>query len=299
MKVYIHNDHDGRSAGNILFNLIGPHNFEPEDFIELNYDRKIPIDIIAKDEKIFFLDYSFGDIGIEQLKYIYDNITQDITWIDHHATSKDMIKKYLWINKSKIKVFVQEGICGAGLIYLYLKNLLSVTPLTFGDNENIPKYLRLIDDYDCWKLKMIPESSYLKLAIECYPHKATDSIWTNLLKANNNELLDSLIKDGAIIKKHIDVMNTSYRESKGYESEIDGHKCFVINISSNSWVFGDLINKYDVLVLWCFDGEKYNYSIYSEKKNINCKDIATKFGGGGHPGASGFTSDKLILQKIG
>ncbi len=53
-----------------------------------------------------------------------------------------------------------------------------------------------------------------------------------------------------------------------------------------------------MVAMWDFNGERYNYSIYSEKKHINCKDIATKFGGGGHPGASGFGSDKLILKKI-
>ena len=299
MKVYTHNDHDGRSAGNILFNLIGPYNFEPQDFIELNYDRKIPTDIITKDEKIFFLDYSFGDVGIDQLKYIYDNITQDITWIDHHATSRDMIKKHAWINKSKMKIFVQEGICGAGLTYLFMKNLLSVTPLTFGNNENIPKYLRLIDDYDCHKLKKFPESYILKLAIEGYPYKAIDSIWTDLLNDQNDELLNKLLEEGKIIKRRKENLESEYRESNGYESELDGVKCYVLNADLDSYAFGRFIKQYDMVAMWDFNGEKYNYSIYSEKKHINCKDIATKFGGGGHPGASGFGSDKLILKKIG
>ncbi len=302
MKAFIHNDHDGRCAGSILYNKLGAGAIEPTDFIEMDYKKRIPVELISKDERVYFLDYSFSKENIDQLKHIYDNITEYITWIDHHATSVETIKNNKWIEKSKINIFVQEGISGAGLTYIYL-NRLNVTPLTFAESDKIPYYLKLIDDFDCWKLKMIPESTYLKLAIDSFKVKnATAPIWRNMymneesiLQPNNIDF--GLLKEGRIINRYVEAFNKEYLDNNGYESEIDGHKCYVVNIDSNSWVFGDLINKYDVVLIWTFDGEVYDYSIYSANKSIDCSKIASRYGGGGHPGASGFTQPELILKK--
>jgi len=49
-----------------------------------------------------------------------------------------------------------------------------------------------------------------------------------------------------------------------------------------------------------FNGENYMYSFYSdEKSKVDCSKIAEKFGGGGHPHASGCSSNKLLFKKTG
>ena len=42
-----------------------------------------------------------------------------------------------------------------------------------------------------------------------------------------------------------------------------------------------------------FDGSKWTVSIYSTNKNIDCSELAKKYGGGGHKGAAGFQCENL------
>lgn len=298
MKAYIHDDHDGRCAGAILLDNV--HGLRPEDITEMNYSNRIPYEEIEKDEQIYIADYSMNEDALQVLKHIYDNITQNIVWIDHHQTSLDALKENKWVEKSNIKMVIKNGICGAGLTYLYFHDIYS-TPLTFKDNKKVPKFLRLIDDFDCWKNQMLPESSYLKVAIEAYPYGANTEVWKKLLDeamSGTDKYLNTLLEEGKIIYKHL--MNTykEIREDIGYESEIDGHPCFVVNNSGNSWVFGELMSKYDYVILFSYNGSGYEYSLYSERKK-DCNVIAKKFKGGGHPGASGFSSEKLLFTKLG
>jgi nanoRNase/pAp phosphatase (c-di-AMP/oligoRNAs hydrolase) len=39
----------------------------------------------------------------------------------------------------------------------------------------------------------------------------------------------------------------------------------------------------------------WTYGLYSTKSNVNCGEIAKKYGGGGHFSASGFQSDKFLF----
>lgn len=89
-----------------------------------------------------------------------------------------------------------------------------------------------------------------------------------------------------------------YRKAYAYESRIDGVKCLVVNRRCNSLIFGNLIKDYPIVAIWVFDGEKYKYSIYSDKPDVNCSKIAERYGGGGHKGASGFVSEKMIFNKV-
>ena len=58
-------------------------------------------------------------------------------------------------------------------------------------------------------------------------------------------------------------------------------------------MFGDLINEYDIAMLWNYDGSinAYTYSLYTVKDNIDTSLISQWYGGGGHPKASGFQND--------
>ena len=65
--------------------------------------------------------------------------------------------------------------------------------------------------------------------------------------------------------------------------------CYAANLgNANSKYFGDKIDKYDIVCTFCYNGDRWNYSIYSNKEYVDCSDIAKNKGGGGHPGASGF-----------
>ena len=52
--------------------------------------------------------------------------------------------------------------------------------------------------------------------------------------------------------------------------------------------------EYDMFIGFSYNGKSWNYSLRSTK--VDCSQIAMKYGGGGHKGASGFSTDELILE---
>lgn len=285
MKCFYHNDLDGRCAGSIVAQHTG--NYNRDDFFEVDYAMDLPLDRITEREEVWFVDYSFK----ENTKWIIEALLKkdcDVIWIDHHTSSINLVAENEELNK--INGIRKDGISGAALTYMYCYGV---------DFEEIPYYVKLVSDYDCWQYKLEPDTTYFKIGVETKNFDALDPIWIGLCRHMQGTYdIDVLIENGKVIKRFIDSDNTYYREHFAYESEIAGHKCLVVNKKTNSWVFGDKYKKYPLVMVWVFDGKKFTYSIFSSDKNIDCSKIAESYGGGGHKGAAGFTSDELLFKKM-
>ena len=289
MKCFYHNDLDGRCAGSIVAHY--ENNYNKENYFEVDYIMQLPLDKIKENERVYFVDYSFKKDTVWQLEEILKK-TKDVIWIDHHLSSFKLEEELPWTKD--IKGIRQDGISGAGLTYMYLYNCKF---------DDLPYYIQLISDYDCWLYKYEPDTTYFKLGLGTEDNDALDDIWKAFYESFVDDVclsisVGTLIEKGKIIKQYIDSENTFYREHYSYETEIEGLKCLVVNKKSNSWIFGDKINEYPLVMVWVFNGVKYSYSIFSVDKNIDCSKIAEKYGGGGHRGAAGFSSDELLFRKV-
>lgn len=286
MKCFHHNDLDGKCAGSIVAQFT--KNYNQEDYFELDYIKPLPIDKISENETVYLVDYSFTENTVWQLDEILKK-TKNVVWCDHHISSLSLLVKRP--DLKQIKGLVQDKISGAALTYMYLYDC---------DFGTVPYYIKLVSDYDCWIYDYDPDTTHFKIGMDMTDHNALNTIWQILYneKDNHHNFLKELIDKGRIVKQYIDQDNTQYRKAWAYESELEGHKCLVINRKSNSWLFGDQYNKYPLVVSWVFNGESYVYSIFSSSKNIDCSKIAKKFGGGGHFSAAGFSSNELVVKKI-
>lgn len=288
MKCFYHCDMDGRCSGNIVSNF--EDNACVNDFIEVDYVKPIPIDIISNKERVYFVDYSFTESTYELLLKLID-MGCDVIWIDHHTSSINLINSHPELNN--IKGLRIDGISGAALTYMYL----------FGvDYDFVPYYVKLVSDYDCWKFKYEPNTMFFKLGMDTFDDSIFSSVWNKLYdgsKMRHCSYSYKIIDTGRVVKKYKDKSNESMINTYGYESTIDNTPCYVINRRSDSTIFGKLYDVYPLVATWVFNGDKYSYSLYSGNKDIDCSKIAEKFGGGGHKGASGFSSDKMILTKRG
>ena len=67
-------------------------------------------------------------------------------------------------------------------------------------------------------------------------------------------------------------------------------------------MFGEDFDKYDGCIkFYQTSSGKWIHSIYSKnerEKKLACDVICKLFGGGGHPGAAGFQSDKPLSDKL-
>ena len=285
MKCFHHNDMDGRSAGAIvaLYEL----NYNQDDFIEVDYIQPLPLHLINEGERVYFVDYSFKESTVWQLDEVLKK-TSDVIWCDHHTSSIKLLKKRP--DLKSVKGIVKDKISGAGLIYMYLYNKEGI--------DDCPKAIQLVSDYDCWIYKLGEETTHFKLGVDSVDNSALSNQWVELIENFNNEPLEHITSKGTIIKSYIDTDNEQYLSQYGYESELDGIPCYVVNRKSNSWIFGDKINQYPFVSVFAFNGSKFSYSLFSIDENFDCSKLAEKYGGGGHKGAAGFFSDELLFKKI-
>lgn len=253
----------------------------------------LPLDDLRPDETVYLVDYSFKKDTAWQLAKIL-SITNDVIWIDHHTSSLNLENEMEYIGTvetKSIKGIRRDKISGMALTYMYLYNY---------EFDDLPYYVKLISDYDCWLYKYDPDTTYFKLGIETMPFDALDNVWQQLdldFVKNRHNTRDEIIETGKTIKTYIDADNTQYRNQWAYESIIGGHKAIVINRKSNSWIFGEKYNQYPIVCVWAFNGTKFSYSIFSGDTTVDCSKIAGSYGGGGHKGAAGFSSDELLFKS--
>ena len=119
MIVYHHTDMDGKSAG-YLVHIMKPKGIidYPESYIPTNYDDKFDKHTIRDD--VVITDISFTEKTYPELKKICET-ARTVTWIDHHASSVDVInahKDELQSTKN-LTYFVSPAACGAALTYAY------------------------------------------------------------------------------------------------------------------------------------------------------------------------------------
>jgi uncharacterized protein len=284
LKCFYHNDMDGRCAASIVADYTT--NYHLADYIEVDYTKPLSTDIIELNEDVYIVDYSFKDNTVYQLQEILAK-TKNVIWIDHHTSSLNLIKQMPELNN--IKGLIRDKISGAALTYMYLYKRAF---------DDLPKYIKLVSDYDCWQYCFGDETTYFKLGLETYNFNALDDVWIKLFNSTYSYKTEEIIEIGELIKNYIDKDNEYYLSHFGYESELDGYKCYVVNKKSNSWIFGNKYNEYPFVVVYVFDGNQYTYSLFSSNKDIDCSKIAEKLGGGGHKGAAGFCSKELLLKKI-
>lgn len=275
-----HNDHDGRSSAAEV--AAHENDYDPKHYIELDYVKKIPFDIIAKNEKVYIVDYSFSIKEKDNLDKLL-SITKNIIWIDHHDSTLELIKKFP--EYDKIKGLRKKNISGAALTHMYLNNKDKL--------EDCPKYIQLISDFDCWIYKFKDITNYFKFGIETYDYSALSDLWMFM----DDKKVDEILEKGKYIYEYVVSSNLEYLNKYGFECVFEDLKCLAVNKRDNSIIFGDKIDDYDIVSTFVFNGDTVSYSIFTSKDNINCAKIAEKYGGGGHKKAAGFVSNKLILRR--
>lgn len=311
-KIYIyhHNDHDGIFAAGIMYKY-GLKRFgvglDDIKFIMVDYAKELNFDHIdLTRDKAIFLDYSFSSKhNQEEFKKLLDRriLGNEIIWIDHHKTSIGLFDDY------EIHGIRDERLCAAAWTFLYatdairefldsaIEQNLDESDL-FHDSDIIPIGLRYIDDYDCWK-GIYTETNNFHYGLNL--SSPTDPIIIKIMQNNIAVMVDAC-RNGQIIQQYLNFENEQYHVNMyGFEytlpKEHGGYKCFCLNRKGNSTMFGSKIDEYDAVIPFYYNNGKWNYSMFTNKDNVDCSAIAKSFGGGGHLKAAGWVSDDFIFKN--
>lgn len=295
MKCFYHNDSDGKCAGFWVALNVGIHDKynDMPVFQEIDYRTKFPMETIRKDEQVYIVDYSISPDEMRELL----NITKDVTWIDHHKTAIEKYKEF----EHEIRGVRYDGVSGCMLTYCYIHHMTArgkgkIKPFDISMTEDAPMFTKLIDDWDVWKFDYGDDTRYFQVAFNAYDFSPCNyAQWDKLLTIENAE--KNMIEQGKIMTQYRDNWAKNYMKL-GFETEFEGHKCFAVNLGCcNSDYFKSLPEgKYEILMPFVFDGNIYTVSLYST--TVDVSEIAKKYGGGGHKGASGFQIKELPFKKL-
>lgn len=318
--VFHHTDLDGYASGHLVERFINEKqglkdaviNLIPSDY-NINFNK---FDI-QENDMVWLVDLSFTEKTSHVLKYL-SNLTKNLYWIDHHESNINLLKSDNILDKA----VENWRICTiGGNKNKYSAAMLVYCTLFQSIPEDAPMYIKLTSDWDTWTHDL-PDSIYFNEAMNGLDnYKLVDedlkvdqnSIWIKLWQekeSKNTPILDGIINKGKPIVDDRRKKNERYLRSNGFEFDLFGLDVLVCNMRSNSLLFGDKINDYDLVcpfVLQERNGKLiYTYSLFTAKEDVNCEEIAKIFDGGGHKKAAGFSlsfnlftdSIKLALYKI-
>lgn len=287
---------------------------ETDQFFTLE-DGTFDSDLNILNREIFILDFSFPRWVMDGLF----SVAKRVVWLDHHKSAFEMWcedgeRSLCEQSNGRDEVILDNNKSGAMLAWEY-----------FHPGEEIPQFIRHIDDYDRWQFKIEGTKafnkalwSYAPWSFKQWQHE-WDSTW-GYSSADGLEGMPNFIQEGeAILRAHDQnvqsVVKGSARECRIIKTELK-------NIPGEHWE-AEILFELDGLAANCpphlqsdVGHELANQSgtfglLWSIDKDNNCRcslrsngdydvsAIAKAFGGGGHRNAAGFTTDiQTLLEWI-
>lgn len=313
MKCFYHVDQDGIVSGFYVRKACEQRGleFKPEDFRKINYGMKFPFHDIEHDEFVFIVDYSIEPEEMWQLL----SITKNVFWIDHHQSTIEAYKDFKCDVKG-IRI-TGAGISGANLTWLYFKEMCDKNweqieksdykrvKALFGRYERgipmLAQYTAMWDTFS-WDKKLEKYVKAFHYGFLEYDFDPMNDILGGLngdVGLNvRNDIFDILIEDGSRVLCYLNAEAKQYLRAYGFETTFEGHKVYAINRALINSDFFESIDasKYDMFIGFSFNGSMWEYQLRSaEQDKVNVYELAVKYGGGGHPNAAGFRSDKYVL----
>lgn len=275
-----HNDADGRCSAAIVEHMTpaGDHNvFFEYDHSNMSIDRILPA-LTQYHTRLFILDLSFPPSVVNELV----KRVEQVVWIDHHASAARYVDEY---SPSLVKVFESRPKMAAAceLTWRFFHT----------ENAPMPRGVKLISDYDCWRLNEPDLAKAYHEGVKAFRTHPTSVFWDEVF---NDENVDEVLNTAQLVVNYRDNYCELIRDTYGFETEIDGHDAYAMNVSRlGSAAFGSKFIEYPICAGYIHDGEMFHVTLYSSIVDVSA--YAVQKGGGGHAGAAGFSCKKLPFDR--
>lgn len=292
MKVFHHNDHDGRLSAFLIKHFVLKH-FPTTgvEFIETNFDQPFPVYSVDSYETVWIVDFSIEPEMMMKLM----SISGDVRWIDHHGTS---IAKYE--NWSKDPISAIDGLRSVDHAACVLTYMYCHKEYEGRGHRSIPWFIRLVGDRDTWTWQYGDRSKFFHRGLQAEDTSPESPVWYDAWKSTR-----WLEKRGAIIEEGLAQQAQETIEQCSYETVFHGHRCLVMNASvpflRSSEYFEQFAPDYDIWMPFRYANGCWTVGLYS--KTVDTSVIAQQYEyngkrGGGHPltdrgSASGFQAKSL------
>jgi uncharacterized protein len=273
---YHSSDLDGQCSGAIL-----KHRYPQAELYPINYGNPFPWNEIEAADTVFMIDFSLLPEDMVRLSRLCD-----LTWIDHHKMVIEAVDKIGVAIKGLRRV--DDAACELTWEFLF-------------PDVPMPRFIRLLGRYDVWDqsdpkrwVEEILPFQYGMRVRDTDP-KENNEWWQVILSGPKRLDISDVLSQGRAIQGYLKENNRRYMRSYSYETTFDGYCALVVNAGgTSSLLFESAYDpaRHDLMVAYCcIRGERWGVSLYSDK--VDVAEIAKKYGGAGHPGASGFSCKRL------
>lgn len=279
MKCFYHKpDHDGHCSGAIV-----KRKFPNCEMFPINHGDDFPWEKIEKNETVFMVDFCLEPK--EDMIRLKNNC--QLIWIDHHISAIKASQELGFNNIDGLRSVEFSG-CELTWKYLYY-------------GEITPEAVRLIGRYDIWDHNSDKRTIPFEYGLNLEETNPDSEIWSRLLD-HDLKMVETIVEHGNIIFNYETITNKRIMKSTSYIINFEGYRALVANRGfCDSYLFDSIYDpeKHDILIKYSRYPECWRVSIITRKDEIDVSEIAKKYGGGGHRGASGFRLENIdILLPI-
>lgn len=301
-NIYVihHTDNDGFCAAAVIADMHGIDRikFCPYAYRETKNFKEFVDEALENASRIYVVDVAIEDP--ENYPYM-DKISRSpkTVWIDHHETSLRSEDTYPHLRD--IPGIRRTDRSAAWLCWEYREST--------GYSGPMPEVVKLVDDHDRFIHNMEDSLAFANgTFMRCNSTDPNWEMWISLIY-EDTYLMEDILHDGRVICQYNEMIYAKSRRGAGIciledrrEGETKKYLGVCINDNVNSLVFGDQLigpkaKVFGVTYYFNHYSNKWMYSVYSSNPSFNCAEVAEFFGGGGHKGAAGFSSDELLIHN--
>lgn len=252
------------------------------------YGEDIPEIEYGEYDRIWVVDISFGEKTKWQFEH-WMGYGAEVIWIDHHVSAINSVEV-----PEGVKGVREVGVAACLLTWRYLK---------LGRN----KMISLLSAYDVWDKDSYPWDDVeafqygMRAKVGLSVGSATNLLSKYLEMSNKDKsiTIESLKSNGRAILDYVWYKNKGEMELYAFDATVLGKRAICMNTTEfNSRTFDTMWDEdeYDVMMPFCWNGEKARFGLYTTKDEVDCSEMAKSLGGGGHRKAAGFhlSADNFI-----
>ena len=295
--LFHHYDLDGYVGGSIA--MASHPDFRP---VCCSYDDRMkPLDVVRPGDDVMVVDYSFLP---EEMVWMKENCGSFI-WIDHHVSAIRLAEENGYSD-----VFGMRNVHHSGAELAWMA-LFQGIPLH--------RFVRMVGEYDTFRNHDGPEfmrdvvpffyGTQTLMKERLNPANMPDNVMSaysegqDVLNESLDVLADACMAAGRTIAKYNRERYAAENEEAAYVRDMFGLRCLCMNVTGHG---GSLQlelpgtydpAKHDMMITYCYNGRtgKWSYGFYSDgHPEVDCSAIAAQFGGGGHRGAAGAVTDRMM-----
>lgn len=279
--IVYHDDLDGQCAAAIAIRAGG--DLQEARLIPANYTSPIDwINGVTSSDIVYVLDFS---LSLGDFLNLAQNVLPQgaLVWIDHHKTAIEGARGTALDDVAGIR---DTSAAGCVLTWRYF----------YGDKRP-PRAVTLVGDRDIWAWKEGIDSAKFHAGAQLEDTSPRSHFWTEKLEGR----LSYVLSDGQMMLRYQGQRNKGLVDALAFGTTIEGHSARAVNVARQGsetfgapgWETGALPGDVDICCTFYWTGRTWTISLYSDPKRVDVSEIAKKFGGGGHPGASGFQSVEM------